>query len=375
MLTMTREEEQQHDAVRPQPQPLEDIVRRFTDDGRLIVGFLVSTMQGDIPDVTPTHQLQAARMLIKLGFSDAELPDDNSSKAPERTDTYEPGRRGNARRSKLDAELARFARDETDGGRDAIRFLVDVMQGNVPDFKPCHRLAAARELLRRGFDRHGGPGVQSEHEHEQDAEPQPEVPEGFRVATDGEIIPDWSRSDCAVVLDEKNMKQIGWGRFSDWLRRMKEKGHPILRPEWWREGLEEFVDEDAPTLIEAIQEAAEAQGITVAPHLLEATRLGNAPMSEAVPEEESWPEDLDDEEPWPEDLDDEEAEHELESDLEDEAAPEEEAEPESAVRDEDTNVPWSKPGYHYRDELSAHEKKVLEKGGTLHWYDVERRFP
>ena len=26
------------------------------------------------------------------------------------------------------------------------------MQGNIPDFKPHHRLSAAKELLRRGFD-------------------------------------------------------------------------------------------------------------------------------------------------------------------------------------------------------------------------------
>ena len=26
------------------------------------------------------------------------------------------------------------------------------MQGEFPDFKPCHRLSAAKELLQRGFD-------------------------------------------------------------------------------------------------------------------------------------------------------------------------------------------------------------------------------
>ena len=343
--------------MRPPPQPLEDIVRRFTDDGRLIVGFLVSTMQGDLPDVTPSHSLQACRMLIKLGFSDAELPEDINSNAPARADAGEPGPRIGASHSKLDAELARFARDETDGGRNAVRFLVDVMQGNVPDFKPCHRLAAARELLRRGFDRHGGPndrtepqpesgaGVQPEH----GAEPQPEVPEGFRVTPKGEIIPDWSRDDCSVVLNEENMKLIGWGRYSEWLRKMKEQGRAILRTDWWCEGLEEFVDEDAPSLIEAILQAAEAQGITVAPHLLEATRLKNATKSQAASQEE--------------------IENEPESD------PEEEPAPKAVVADEDTEVPWSKPGYFYRDELSAHELKVLEKGGTLHWDTVERRFP
>ncbi len=367
MPTVTREE-QQHDAVRPQPQPLEDIVRRLTDDGQLIVGFLVTTMQGDIPDVTPSHQLQAARILIKLGFSNAELPDDNSSNSPARMVTGEPRRRGSARRSRLDAELARFARDETDGGREAIRFLVDVMQGNVPDFKPCHRLAAARELLRRGFDRHGspdaqtesGPGVQSQHdsgpqsepEHEQDAEPQPEVPEGFRLDPDGIIVVDWMRG--IPITPVETLFHIP--SYVEHLRMKKAEGIQILRPDWWQEGLEEFVDENSLTLREAILEAAEAEGITIEPHLLPE----DGPRPQASAEEDSEREDL-----APEAV----------AEADEEAAPEEEPEPGPAVRDEDTNVPWSKPGYHYRDELSAHEKKVLERGGTLHWYNVERRFP
>ena len=53
---------------------------------------------------------------------------------------------------KLASGLAKIVRQETDDGRVAVRFLVDVMRGGLPGFKPHHRLAAARELLRRGFD-------------------------------------------------------------------------------------------------------------------------------------------------------------------------------------------------------------------------------
>ena len=269
--------------ARPTAQPLEDIVRRLTDDGRLIIGFLVSTMCGDIPDVTPSHSLQAARMLIKLGFSDAQLPDDSSSNAPAQTDLREQRPRTKARRSKLDAELARFARDETDGGRNAIRFLVDVMQGNVPDFKPCHRLAAAKELLRRGFDRHAGPDDQSEQdadpqsEHEHDSEPQPEVPEvpeGFEIDPDGSIGVDvFSRNHAIIPIDVL----FGQKPYREWLRERKAEGRTILRPDWWQDGLEEFVDEYSLTLREAILEAAEAQGITVEPHLLPEDTPGPMP--------------------------------------------------------------------------------------------------
>ena len=319
-------------------------------------------MCGDIPDVTPSHSLQAARMLIKLGFSDAQLPDDSSSNAPAQTDLREQRPRTKARRSKLDAELARFARDETDGGRNAIRFLVDVMQGNVPDFKPCHRLAAAKELLRRGFDRHAGPDDQSEQdadpqsEHEHDSEPQPEVPEvpeGFEIDPDGSIGVDvFSRNHAIIPIDVL----FGQKPYREWLRERKAEGRTILRPDWWQDGLEEFVDEYSLTLREAILEAAEAQGITVEPHLLPE----DTPRPDAVPKQESEPEH--------EAIDEEEAE------LESEDFPEEEPEPE-VIAEEDSEVPWSKPGYHYRDELSAFEKKVLDKGGTLHWDTVPRRFP
>ena len=52
----------------------------------------------------------------------------------------------------LHQDLVALICEETDHGRSAVRFLVDVMQGNLPDFKPHHRLSAAKELLRRGFE-------------------------------------------------------------------------------------------------------------------------------------------------------------------------------------------------------------------------------
>ena len=129
--------------------PIQEIVRQETDDGRLIVRFFVSTMQGQLQDAKPSHRIAAARQLVKLGFTEAQdFIDEN---APD------PKRRRRAQHSppadrKLASGLARIVRQETDDGRVAVRFLVDVMQGGLPGFKPHHRLAAARELLRRGFD-------------------------------------------------------------------------------------------------------------------------------------------------------------------------------------------------------------------------------
>ena len=47
--------------------------------------------------------------------------------------------------------LADIIREETDGGRLIIRFLVDAMRGNIDHVKPCHRLDAARHLIEHGY--------------------------------------------------------------------------------------------------------------------------------------------------------------------------------------------------------------------------------
>ncbi len=169
--------------------PIQRIVREETQDGRLIVRFLVAAMQDRIRDARPYHRLDAARQLIKLGFEEALQPLPQS--AGEGRDGVPPSAaqralkplpqsggacpespEGEGRDGALPAEasqadtldttglnpdLARFIRAETDGGRQAIRFLIDVMLGFMPGFGPHHRIDAAKELLRRGFDDAPGP--------------------------------------------------------------------------------------------------------------------------------------------------------------------------------------------------------------------------
>ena len=139
----------QHDKQDNEAPSLRDIVRQETDDGRLIVRFFVSTMQGQLQDAKPSHRIAAARQLVRLGFTEAQDFIDENAPAPKR--------RRRAQHSppadrKLASGLAKIVRQETDDGRVAVRFLVEVMQGGLPGFKPHHRLAAARELLHRGFD-------------------------------------------------------------------------------------------------------------------------------------------------------------------------------------------------------------------------------
>ena len=139
---------------------LSHIVAQETQDGRLIVRFLAAAMNGQLADFQPCHRLDAARLLVKLGFEPAQpspplvsLPNHRTDPAPRphpvnRRSPPEPSASDHHIRS----ELAQIVREETDDGYIAVRFLVNVMQGELPDFKPCHRLSAAKELLHRGFD-------------------------------------------------------------------------------------------------------------------------------------------------------------------------------------------------------------------------------
>ena len=142
------------------PNPLADIVREETDDGRHIVRFLIDIMQGKIDDSKPCHRLDAARQLLNLGFDGARgVIQSASQSAGVRAPSSTPGK------SRFDQGIADIIKLETSDGRDAVRFLVDVMQGNLDDFKPHHRLSAAKELLRRGFD--NSPDHNGEHDVEQ----------------------------------------------------------------------------------------------------------------------------------------------------------------------------------------------------------------
>ena len=57
---------------------LADIIAQETQDGRLIIRFLVSAMEDDLPDFQPCHRIDAARLLVKLGFDQAQAAIDRS---------------------------------------------------------------------------------------------------------------------------------------------------------------------------------------------------------------------------------------------------------------------------------------------------------
>ena len=161
--------------------PLQQNIIDRTEEGDTIAEFLVDTMRGETPGVKVCHRMDAAKHLIKYGFPDTECEttSDRLSSAggnPEgqgedETPVQSPlslGERARVRGAEtakpishldiLNYQIAHLIRHETADGHTVVNFLVDIMTGRDRPFtpkkfriKPADRMAAARELLRRGF--------------------------------------------------------------------------------------------------------------------------------------------------------------------------------------------------------------------------------
>ena len=125
-------------------------IQAKTDNGDLIIDFLIDVMNSERPDFQICHKLQAARLLTRYGRQEGtDFILDNLPEPPlytRHTNTSDD--------STFDTILAQKIRESTDDGATVCRFLINVMEGNLKTFKPHHRITAARELLTRGFDKH-----------------------------------------------------------------------------------------------------------------------------------------------------------------------------------------------------------------------------
>ena len=156
------------------PTKLQQNIIDRTREGDSIAAFLVDTMQGQHTDAKFNHRLEAAKHLIKYGFTNAECdtptvhsePTEGRAKAPspstgEGWDGGEISSASSAPVTHLDIinyQIAHLIRHETAEGHTVVEFLIHIMTGRDRPFtpkkfriKPADRMAAARELLRRGF--------------------------------------------------------------------------------------------------------------------------------------------------------------------------------------------------------------------------------
>ena len=125
-------------------QRLANIVAEVTDDGRRVVQFFMQVAEGrlDSEGFQPNHRMDAAKELVKIGFTEFE---DYIAANPS------PPKRRKSRRKAQDIspevelareELAQYARELTQDGKTVIRLYSEIMAG----FRKRRRMS----LLRTG---------------------------------------------------------------------------------------------------------------------------------------------------------------------------------------------------------------------------------
>ena len=158
---------------------LQHKITTFTKDGEDIARFLAETMRGETPGVKVCHRMEATKHLIRYGFPDAQTAQQSPLSPGERVrvrgtektpspSTGEGWDEGEESPSTMSApvthldiinyQIAHLIRHETAEGHTLVEFLIHIMSGKDRPFtprkfriKPADRMAAARELLRRGF--------------------------------------------------------------------------------------------------------------------------------------------------------------------------------------------------------------------------------
>ena len=136
---------------------LAKIVAEETDDGRRVVRFFVQVAEGQRDDegFQSCHRMDAAKELVKIGLTEFEdYVRANAAPRKPRARTRLPEADLSPAVREAREQLAAYARELTQDGRTVIRMYAQVMEGDKNDegFKPHHRIAAARELIKRGFD-------------------------------------------------------------------------------------------------------------------------------------------------------------------------------------------------------------------------------
>ena len=162
---------------------LQQKIRKHTDNGDLIAQFLADTIRGEYPDARYHHKLEAAKLLSRYGSSDEdephfwglmptpeELAEEQSEQKPPLPQGEGWGEGENPPHpvhpvSYLDIlnyEIAHLIRQETAEGHTIAEFLSHVMTRRDRAYtskklriRHTDRMAAAREILRRGHGHFG----------------------------------------------------------------------------------------------------------------------------------------------------------------------------------------------------------------------------
>ena len=137
-------------------------IQRLTNDGEVVVQFLVDVIQGTSYNAPLGHRIKSAEWLSALG---GFIPEDAIPKSA----TIRPRPKSEPKRDKPDKadkklsvtekqilhfDIARLIKQETNDGETVVEFLIRVIskiEKSGENFTPAARMRAARELLVRGF--------------------------------------------------------------------------------------------------------------------------------------------------------------------------------------------------------------------------------
>ena len=141
-----------------------EYVRQITGDGDSIVECLISIMDDD--DAKPYEKLDAQLLLDSIGYGRIAVEQADAADAQPQPDDPDPPRAANPRRPRRPAftlseetlfHLPALVREKTGNGKKMADFLNAVINGELPDFKPRHRIRAARQLAARAYSRDRDP--------------------------------------------------------------------------------------------------------------------------------------------------------------------------------------------------------------------------
>ena len=142
-----------------------DVVRDETDNGDRIINFLFSVMMGEIEGARQHHRNEAGKQLARLDPKMARaLAEDNTPRRSREGAPLHTGAVGAALHATgaplhtgavgdaVGTALDEIVRQETNDGRDIVRFYADVMRGVLTGFKTHQRMDAADKLVSLSSD-------------------------------------------------------------------------------------------------------------------------------------------------------------------------------------------------------------------------------
>ena len=160
--------------------PLQHKIQKRTDNGDLIAQFLADTIRGEYPDAKYHHKLEAVKLLSRYGSDQPqseesqfwgliptpeELATAKNTPSPSTGEGWDGGEESSNSVTDLDVlnyDIAHLIRQETAEGHTIAEFLSHVMTRRDQPFTPkklrirhTDRMAAAREILRRGHGHFG----------------------------------------------------------------------------------------------------------------------------------------------------------------------------------------------------------------------------